>query len=141
MKIAIVLGNRMRDDGSLSDIMVKRLNLALKCDQEYHPDYFIVSGGVADEVAGVSEASGMKKWLVSHGMPEEKIIMEDQSHTTRENAIFSVPIAKKYHPDTIIVITSSDHYEVQSYSVVSLFNHEINDPKIISLYYTDNLVG
>ena len=138
MKIAIVLGNRMNDDGSLSTIMLKRLALTLKFDAMYHPDLIITSGGVANPVAGVAEGAKMKEWLIAHGIEEKRIIAEVESHTTRENALYSVPIALKYNPDTIIVITSSDHYEARSYSVVSIFNNAINDPKIDTIFYTNS---
>ena len=140
MKIAIVLGNRMNDDGSLSNIMIKRLNLTLKFDGLYHPDLIITSGGIANPIAGVAEGSAMKEWLIKHGIEERRIIAEVESHTTRENALFSVPIALQYHPDTIIVITSSDHYEARSYSVVSIFNNAINNQSIDTIFYTNSQV-
>ena len=138
MKIAIVLGNRMNDDGSLSEIMLKRLALTLKFDALYHPDLIITSGGIANPIAGVAEGTKMKEWLIEHGIEEKRIIAEVESHTTRENAQYSVPIALIFHPDTIIVITSSDHYEARSYSVVSIFNNAINDPNIDTIFYTNS---
>ena len=138
MKIAIVLGNRMNDDGSLSEIMLKRLALTLKFDALYHPDLIITSGGIANPIAGVAEGAKMKEWLIEHGIEEKRIIAEVESHTTRENAQYSVPIALKFHPDTIIVITSSDHYEARNYSVVSIFNNAINDPNIDTIFYTNS---
>lgn len=140
MKIAIVLGNRMNDDGSLSKIMIKRLLLTLKFDKVYHPDLIITSGGIANELAGVAEGAKMKEWLIEHGIEEERIIAEVESHTTRENAMYSVPIALSYHPDTIIVITSSDHYEARNYSVVSIFNNAINDDTIDTIFYTNSKI-
>ena len=137
MNIAIVLGNRMNDDATLSNIMIKRLNLTLEYIEKFHPDKVIVSGGIANPIAGVSEASGMKKWLVEHGIDEDLIILEDQSMTTGQNARFSVPIAKSFNPDIITVITSCDHHFSKYYSVAQIFNGEINDEKIRTLYYTD----
>ena len=66
MKIAIVLGNRMNDDGSLSKIMIKRLLLTLKFDKVYHPDLIITSGGIANELAGVAEGAGNRRVIHLH---------------------------------------------------------------------------
>lgn len=141
MKVCIVLGNRMNDDATLSNKMIKRLELTLYYYNEYHPNKIIVSGGIANPVAGVSEASGMHKWLVEHGIPDEVIIEEGNSMTTVQNAKFSVPIAKSFNPDTIIVITSSDHHFSPYYSVAQVFNEQINDEKIKVFYLTDGLHG
>lgn len=141
MNIAIILGNRMNDDGTLSSIMVKRLELALKYHEKYHPDKIIVSGGIANPVAGVSEASGMHKWLVAHGVDSNVIIEEDKSMTTRENAKFSIPIAKTFNPDTITVITTSDHHFSPYYSVAQVFNEQIDDETIDVFYLTDGKHG
>lgn len=109
MRVAVVLGNRMKDDGSLSDIMLSRLNLTLKLDSEQKIDKFIVSGGVANKVAGVAEATKMAEWLVNNGISEERIIKEDKSLTTVENAKFSVPIAEEIGATEIVLVTSTYH--------------------------------
>ena len=93
MKIAIILGNRMNDDGTISNTMKKRLDLTLELYNEYKPDKIIVSGGIANKVANISEASKMEEYLIEKGLDPELIIKEDNSMTTRENALYSVPIA------------------------------------------------
>ena len=109
MRVAIVLGNRMNDDGSLSDIMLSRLNLTLKLDCEQKIDKYIVSGGVANKEAGVAEADKMAEWLIANGIAKERIIEEDKSRTTIENAKFSVPIANEIGATEIILVTSTNH--------------------------------
>ena len=109
MRVAIVLGNRMQDDGSLSDIMLSRLNLTLKLDSEQKIDKYIVSGGVANKVAGVAEASKMAEWLVNNGINEDRIIKEDKSLTTVENAKFSIPMAYEIGATEIVLVTSTNH--------------------------------
>ena len=94
MKVAIILGNRMNDDGTISATMKKRLDLTIELFNELKPDKIIVSGGIANEVANVSEASKMEEYLLSKGIDKDLIIQENKSHTTRENALFSVPIAE-----------------------------------------------
>ena len=45
MKVFVLLGNRMRDDGTISDLMRLRLELCVKYYNDHKPDYIIVSGG------------------------------------------------------------------------------------------------
>lgn len=70
---------------------------------------FIVSGGQGpDEL--VSEASAMKKYLLSQNIPESDVLIEDKSTTTYENMCFSKKIMdslnKKY---SCIFVTNNYH--------------------------------
>ena len=55
------------------------------------PPKLIPSGGKGSDES-LSEAEAMKNYLVEQGIPEEDIIMEDQSKTTFENLKFSKDI-------------------------------------------------
>ncbi len=132
MKIAIILGYWLKDNGEIDTPLKERLDMTLNLYLEYHPEKIIVSGGIANKKANVSEASKMKEYLVLHGIPEDRILLEDQSRSTYENAKFSVPIALKYHPDTIILCTSIDHIARQPYNTIQYFSDWINevDPRL-----------
>ncbi len=127
MKIAIILGYRLTDNGEIAPTLKKRLDMTLEIDQMYHPEKIIVSGGIANQKAGISEASKMAEYLIRHGIPSEKIILEDQSKSTYENAKFSVPLAREYHPDTIILCTTIEHLTKQSYNAIQYFSDWINE--------------
>ena len=47
MLVAIILGNRLNDDGSMTQILRSRLETALTIERLFSPDKIIVSGGVA----------------------------------------------------------------------------------------------
>lgn len=138
MKVAIILGNRMNDDRSLSKFMIERLEFAKIVNKKFEPDYIIVSGGIANPVAGISEASAMKEYLVESGISADKIIMEDKSMTTRENALFSIPIARKLGAETIIVVSSVDHFAMRSYNVYELFHNALGNDNVELIFYTKN---
>ncbi|MBQ8177926.1 MAG: YdcF family protein [Clostridia bacterium] len=121
MKIFVLLGNRMKDDGSLSDLMKLRLELAVKYYFENKPDYVIVSGGIANPVAGVAEADKMEEYLLASGVPTEVIIKEDKSLTTKQNAEFSCPKAKELGADTLVLCTSKEHMNRWYLNPVRLF--------------------
>ncbi len=108
MKVAVVLGNRMNDDGSFSEKMLERLCLTVCFYREEKPDLIIVSGGAANKNAE-PEAHAMKRYLTENGLPEDIIVIEDKSMTTKQNALFSVPVIIRSGADELIIITSRDH--------------------------------
>ena len=138
MKVAIILGNRINDDRSLSKFMIERLEMGIKVNEQFSPDYIIVSGGVANPIAGISEAKAMYDYLTNKGIDGNKIIIEDKSMTTKENALYSIPIAKELKATQIIVVTSIDHYAFRSYNVIELFHNALGNENIELLFYTVN---
>lgn len=137
MKVAVVLGNRMADDGSLSDIMVLRLKLALEYIKKENPDKVILSGGVANKKAGISEADKIMDYLVNEGVSINLLIKEDKSLTTKENAKFSVPIARSLGADTIVIITSAEHIARKYLNPVKLFKRFLGKDNIKLTFFTN----
>lgn len=125
MLVAVVLGNRLNDDGSCSEIMKLRLNLALEVYKVIRPDKIILSGGVANPIAAKSEAQVMYDWLVSNGVDGGKLILEDKSLTTKQNAKFSVPIALELGADEIVVCTTPEHMNRMFLNPVRLFKSRL----------------
>lgn len=121
MKVFVLLGNRMNDDGTLSELMKLRLGLAVKYYEENKPDKIIVSGGIANKKAGVAEADKMEEYLLSSGIPQDVIIKEDKSLTTKQNAEFSCPKAKELGADTMVLCTSKEHMTRWYLNPVRLF--------------------
>ena len=110
MKVVIVLGYKLNDDASMDDLLKKRLNLCLKLINEESYDKIIVSGGCPTPPGlDVSEADVMAEYLINNNVDKNMIIKEDKSLTTEENALYSVPIAKKLGAKKITVITTLDH--------------------------------
>ena len=133
--VMIVLGNRLNDDGSITKIMEERLQLALKGFKVFAPTKIIVSGGSPNKKADMSEALAMENYLIKSGISPDLIIKEDNSKTTVENAIFSIPMAFAYNPDAIIIVTSIDHY---SHDVCKIFHRALGDKEIDLIFYTKN---
>lgn len=106
----IVLGAGVNGSApSLS--MVNRLEAALDYLEAYPDAVAIVSGG---QGAGedVTEASAMRDWLVAHGMPESRIVQEDQSTSTRENLENSFAIIRSRGGDPAdgVAVVSSEYH-------------------------------
>jgi len=89
----IVLGAAVR--GGVPTVQLAfRLERALEYYRENPDILLVVSGGQGHDEA-YPEAEVMKKWLVSHGIPEESIIEEAQATSTEENFLFSKALIDK----------------------------------------------
>lgn len=120
MKIAVVLGNRLLDDAAPTRALKERIGLAIDFYERHSPDFVILSGGAANPKAGVIEAEAMKKMLDGL-IPEDKLITESESLTTRQNALYSVPIALKLKAEEITVVSSPEHIDRRYLNPIRLF--------------------
>lgn len=105
----IVLGASVQGDvPSLS--LQHRLEGALDYLEQVPESIAVVSGGQGPG-ENISEAQCMHDWLVSHGIAEERILMEDRSTSTLENLKFSWDIIRSRggKPDDIAVVSSGYH--------------------------------
>ncbi|MBQ7839747.1 MAG: YdcF family protein [Lachnospiraceae bacterium] len=83
----IVLGAQMKENGP-SIALARRLDCAAAYLEKNPDSLCIVSGGQGSNEP-VSEALGMYEYLVKKGILPERIIMEDQSYSTRQNLMNS----------------------------------------------------
>ena len=108
----IVLGFQLNPDGTMKEELVERLNVALASAEKYPHAYVVCTGGgTAAENEDATEAGEMAKWLVAKGMDKERVIVEDNSITTAQNAIFTYDIlASRYPSVKKLAIVSSDYH-------------------------------
>lgn len=125
MLVAVVLGNRMNDDGTPSQLMLKRMDLTLQMYQKLHPDKIILSGGLANPTAGITEAQFMRNYLIAQGLSPDVLIEENNSLTTKQNAQFSVPMAVQMGADSIVVVTSAEHMSRSFLNPLKLFQKQL----------------
>lgn len=135
-KIVIVLGNRLNDDGTISKIQEERLKMAIELENLYNPEYFILSGGLANPKAGITEAKAMYDYLVAKGINKKKLILEDRSLSTVENAKYSVPLAEQLGAEMIIICSSLYHFGNPVYKLMESFVKEIEEKNIILMTYS-----
>ena len=108
----VVLGFQLAPDGSMRDELIQRLTVALRCAEQY-PNALIVctGGGTAAENDAATEAGRMADWLIENGVAPERVIAEDKSLTTAQNAIYTFDILEKDYPQVKeLVIVSSDYH-------------------------------
>ena len=75
----------------------------------------------------------MREYLVDNGVAEDKLICEDQSTTTEENAKYSVPIAAKLGATEVTIITSNEHMSRNFLNPIKLFEKELRNYPDIKL--------
>ena len=108
----VVLGFQLNPDGSMRDELLARLTVALRCAQRY-PNALLVctGGGTAAEDETATEAGRMADWLIENGVDPGRVIVEDKSVTTAQNAIYTFDILEKSYPQVKeLVIVSSDYH-------------------------------
>lgn len=102
----IILGAQWKDDGP-SEVLRRRLDKAIKYLQENPGTIAVVSGGQGSNEF-ISEAAGMKQYLVDAGIGEERILVEDKSTNTCENLAFSGALLDKEN-SSAVVVTNNFH--------------------------------
>ena len=108
----VVLGFQLEPDGSMKDELIQRLTVALNSAKKYPKAYIVCTGGgTASENPSASEAGEMAKWLEAQGIDKGRIIVEDNSITTAQNAIFTYDILTSLYPSVKkLAIVSSDYH-------------------------------
>lgn len=107
----IILGGGVNKDSSLPSVVEDRLELAIKLYLKGHSNNFILSGNIGskNENKKIPEAIAMQYFLLSRRIPVKRLILEDKSKDTFENAYYCKEICKKNNFKDIILITSKFH--------------------------------
>lgn len=107
-----VLGFQLESDGSMAPELLGRCETALRCAEKYPNALIAVTGGgTARQNPGATEAGVMADWLTAHGVPAERILKEDASRTTGDNAEFTCRLLTENHPEIkALAVVSSDYH-------------------------------
>ena len=108
----VVLGFELNADGTMQDELIGRLTVALECANQYPNAYVVCTGGgTAALNPDVTEGGLMGEWMLEHGLDESRLIVEDQSMTTAENARNSYQILLNDYPqvNSVVLVSSSYH--------------------------------
>ena len=106
------LGFQLNPDGTMRDELVERLKVMLSASENY-PNAIIVctGGGTAADDPTATEAGRMAEWLEAQGVDPSRLIVEDHSLTTAQNAIYTFDILTERYPQVRqIAIISSDYH-------------------------------
>ena len=118
---AIVLGAGIREDGSASRIMRNRLVAAQEL-LERNPDVVVILSGGQGGDEPRTEASCMYETLLQMGADGSRLLLEEDSETTRQNLLNSLAIiqARGGTDPPIALVTSEFHQRRAAYIAKSL---------------------
>lgn len=93
----IVLGTKPNVDRENSEVLY-RLDKAIEYLDKSPDTMLVISGGL--QYGGRSEAVIMADYLVENGVNTDSILLEMESHNTRENLIYSKALIEKHIEDS-----------------------------------------
>lgn len=114
----IILGCKIRPDGSLYPLIRGRVDKAIEFVQRQEEEtgkaaVFVPSGGKGCDEP-LAEAEAMANYLLSRGVPENRILIENKSTTTRENMLFSKALADQISRDCKAAFSTSNYHVFRS---------------------------
>lgn len=104
----LVLGAHVWADGRLSNALEYRCQAALEAWRSGLAPVLIVCGGQG-QGEPEPEAEAMYRWMLERGVPEDRLIAENQSRNTRENLQNAREIMRERGFQTCAICTSSYH--------------------------------
>lgn len=78
--IAVILGNKVNEDGTLSKRLEKRLECGLALYRQGRAKRILVSGGLGKE--GFYEGDKMRDYMIANGVPDSVIIVDNLGTNT-----------------------------------------------------------
>lgn len=107
----VVMGYCLNPNGTIQPELEGRLTVALESARKYPNAYILCTGGPTARDGWTTEAGQMRNWLLERGIAWKRIIVEDDSLSTTENAMYSLPILQKKYPqiEKLAIITSDYH--------------------------------
>lgn len=107
----VILGYGLNDDGSMKEELVDRLVVGLASALKYPNAYVCVTGGATADNTRDTEAGQMSRWLMEKGLEPGRILVEDRSLSTTENARNVYSLLQNGYPQvSSIAVVSSDYH-------------------------------
>lgn len=116
--VAIVLGNKVNENGIPSERLKARLDKSIDLYKENRVQNIIVSGGFGKE--GFWEGTKMKEYLIQHHIPQDKIIVDDYGNDTEQTVENSLKIMDSLGFETAISVSQYFHQT----RIKKLFNNK-----------------
>jgi uncharacterized SAM-binding protein YcdF (DUF218 family) len=104
---AIVLGAAVDDDVP-SPVFAERLRHAADLFRSGRVEWIVVTGGVG-EGDTLAEAEAGRDWLIGAGIPADRLLIETQSRTTRQNFVFARPLLAEHEVDRMLIVSDPLH--------------------------------
>ena len=105
--IALILGNKVNEDGTLSKRLEKRLECGLNLYQNGQVKKIIVSGGLGKE--GYYEGDKMKDYLIKNNVPDSLVIIDNFGNNTLATVNNALKLKESLRFKSIIVVSQYFH--------------------------------
>lgn len=133
----VVMGFQLNSNGSMKPELLDRLAVAVRSAQKYPNAYVICTGGATSGNPDITEAGEMAQWLKICGIDESRIIIEDGSYSTTENAQNTFMLLYDEYPQirNLAIVTSDYHIRrsVMMFSAASLYASGYDGQQEISI--------
>lgn len=153
----VVLGYALKRNGDMQDELIGRLKTALACAEKYPNAYIVCTGGgTARNNDSVTEAGEMARWLRKKGIDKNRIIEEEESLSTVNNAQFTCKLLNEQYPqiEHLAIVTSDYHqgrgpllFEAESIlqdynlNVTAIASYQTSEHKLDSLKVQANALA
>jgi vancomycin permeability regulator SanA len=140
--IAVVLGNRVNADGTLSPVLRARVDKALRLYRERRVPLIMVSGGrgeKGDDPPRYPEGLAMKQYLVSQGVPTTAIVEDNDGENTYLTAKDYVNQADRLKVHSVIVVSSFYHITRIKYIFRKLGARDVHGSSADVFFWNDLL--
>ena len=135
--MAIVLGNRVDADGSLSPVLRGRVDRALELYRQGRVARIMVSGGMGLLAGHYPEGLAMKQYLVAQGVPANRIIEDNHGENTYLTAKDFLPVADSLHVHSVIVVSSFYHITRAKYIIRKLGFRNVHGDASRAFFWND----
>ena len=105
--LAVVLGNHVAADGTISGRLGRRLDRALELYRQGKVPTIVVSGG--RDPGSPFEAEAMKRYLVERGVPAAAIVEDRGGENTYRTARFTAEYMQQHGLRSVIVVSQYYH--------------------------------
>jgi uncharacterized SAM-binding protein YcdF (DUF218 family) len=105
--LAVVLGNHVAADGTLSGRLQRRLERALELYRQGRVPTIVVSGG--RDPGSPFEAEAMKRYLVAHGVPAAAVVEDRGGQNTYLTARFIAAYMQQHGLRSVIAVSQYYH--------------------------------
>lgn len=105
--VLIVLGAQVQPGGRLGPSLERRVQHAAALYQQGLADHVLCSGGVGDHPPAEAQAACDR--LIELGVPPDVMVYEDRSHSTEENAAYSIELLRARGWRSVLLVSDGFH--------------------------------
>jgi len=105
--VAVILGSKVNEDGTLSERLQKRVECGVELYNAGRVKKIIVSGGFGKE--GFFEGDKMRDYLIAKGIPDSVIVVDNKGDNTELTVKNTIALQHNLHFKSVIVVSQYFH--------------------------------